>query len=270
MHELHFIASQPGPTDTATVTSEQMRVIFRKFRQDLNTPTKKLVFVFLTLVVGFAGPFGTYVSMSPLERLFYWGLVIGSSILLVTAVRVVLMHQRPGWSYWKLAIAASCIFALIYATLLAWVINPITGITHYDHYGWSFLFMMVLVIAIAVHGIRYFTMEIRPPRMPRILERLPEEKRGRIIRLTARDHFVDVYTDKGMYSIRIRFADAVNETEGVDGICVHRSHWVAIDAICAAQKANGRISLLLCDGTVVPVSRKYHSEVRSRGIVKDP
>jgi DNA-binding LytR/AlgR family response regulator len=57
----------------------------------------------------------------------------------------------------------------------------------------------------------------------------------------------------------------VAELDGVEGAQVHRSWWVARDAITDAKRGDGRALLTLKDGAQVPVSRTYAGELRERG-----
>jgi len=250
-----------------------MRVFWKKFLGNLNTPLKKLTFVFLSLIIGIAGPFGSYITMSLFERILYWGFAIGLSIVMITAIRSALILSRPQWSYWKIGTVASLMLSIIYSAMIYYSTIHVFRLDQAMMPDFILLSGAVFLISIAMHAIRYFTIETTMKSdntAPRILDRLPQEKRGRVIRISARDHFVDVFTENGMHSIRMRFADAVNETEdGVRGFCVHRSHWVAEDAILEARKKNGRISVFLRDGSVIPVSRKYQHNVIENGFLKE-
>lgn len=63
----------------------------------------------------------------------------------------------------------------------------------------------------------------------------------------------------------MRLSDAIKETAPVAGMQVHRSHWVALDAVASATRKNGKPVLTLENGTEVPVSRTYLDAVRSAG-----
>ena len=102
---------------------------------------------------------------------------------------------------------------------------------------------------------------------PRLHRRLPADFTGRVLRLTVRDHFVDVVTTDGTFTLRSRFADAIDEMEPVVGHCTHRSHWVARDAIESVERAGGKIHLRLVNGDRVPVSRKYRPGLEKAGLV---
>ena len=101
---------------------------------------------------------------------------------------------------------------------------------------------------------------------PRFLERLPLKLRGAAVwAVEAEDHYLRLHTSKGQDLILMRLADAVAELEGIEGAQVHRSWWVARDAIVAARRGDGRATLTLKDGAEVPVSRTYAGALRDRG-----
>lgn len=104
------------------------------------------------------------------------------------------------------------------------------------------------------------------PPPPKFLERLPLKLRGaEVWAVEAEDHYLRLHTSKGQDLILMRLADAVAELEGIEGLQVHRSWWVAHDAIVDAKRGDGRATLTLKDGAQVPVSRTYAGELRSRG-----
>ena len=71
-------------------------------------------------------------------------------------------------------------------------------------------------------------------------------------------------TAQGQTSLLMRFADAMAELDGVAGMQVHRSHWVAFAAVRGITRARGKTFLQLEDGRLVPVSRSYLDAVAER------
>jgi hypothetical protein len=101
---------------------------------------------------------------------------------------------------------------------------------------------------------------------PKFLERLPLRLRGgEVWAVEAEDHYLRLHTSKGQDLILMRLADAVTELEGIEGAQVHRSWWIARDAITGAERGDGRATLTLKDGAQVPVSRTYARTLRERG-----
>jgi len=64
----------------------------------------------------------------------------------------------------------------------------------------------------------------------------------------------------------MRFGDALNEVEGIEGARVHRSHWVARSAVRRLLREDGKMTLDLTNGTRVPVSRSYRQAAIGLGI----
>jgi DNA-binding LytR/AlgR family response regulator len=100
----------------------------------------------------------------------------------------------------------------------------------------------------------------------RFLERLPPKLRGAAMwAVEAEDHYLRLHTSKGQDLILMRLADAVAELEGIEGLQVHRSWWVARDAVSDIARGDGRATLTLQDGSQVPVSRTYARVLREKG-----
>ena len=99
----------------------------------------------------------------------------------------------------------------------------------------------------------------------KFLERLPLKLRGADVwAVEAEDHYLRLHTSKGQDLILLRLADAIAELDGIEGAQVHRSWWVAREAITAAKRGDGRATLTLRDGSEVPVSRTYAAALRER------
>lgn len=101
---------------------------------------------------------------------------------------------------------------------------------------------------------------------PRFLDRLPPRLRGAVIHaVQAEDHYLRIHTDRGSDLILMRLSDAVAELEGLEGAQVHRSWWVAQDAVRDVKRGDGRATLTLAGGLTVPVSRRHARALRAAG-----
>ena len=101
-----------------------------------------------------------------------------------------------------------------------------------------------------------------PPHETVLLAKLPFDKRGQILALSAERHYVRVITDRGEDLVLMRFADAVALCEMLEGLQVHRSHWVRRAAIREIQKRDGGGELHLVSGHRLPVSRSYSGALK--------
>ena len=92
---------------------------------------------------------------------------------------------------------------------------------------------------------------------PAILRRLRDANRGKLLALQAQEHYVMVYTDRGDELITYSFGNALQDLEPNAGLRVHRSWWVAADAVERMERIADKWQLLLKSGQTVPVSRSY-------------
>ena len=102
---------------------------------------------------------------------------------------------------------------------------------------------------------------------PALLERLPYPVRGDLVALSVRDHYVEVVTRHGRHLLLMRLSDAIRETAPVAGVQIHRSHWVALDAVVRIVRSDGRVLVELPNGTRLPVSRGFLPAAREAGLV---
>ena len=135
-------------------------------------------------------------------------------------------------------------------------------------------FMLItLVMCLVMSGFAIFLSHRRTepvaaaaPAAVKFLERLPLKLRGaEVWAVEAEDHYLRLHTSRGQDLILMRLADAVAELEGLEGAQVHRSWWVARDAVADARRGDGRATLTLKDGSEVPVSRTYAKLIRGAG-----
>lgn len=104
--------------------------------------------------------------------------------------------------------------------------------------------------------------EQAPP--PLLRDKLPPRlARARLLAVQAEDHYLRVHTDAGDALLLMRFADALQALDALDGLRVHRSWWVARSAVEEARWSRGRGDLTLAGGLTAPVSRAYAEAVRA-------
>ena len=88
------------------------------------------------------------------------------------------------------------------------------------------------------------------------LARLPPPLRqAKVWAVSAEDHYLRVHTSAGETLILMRLADALRELQGIAGAQVHRSWWVAREAVIGVRQ-EGRKRVLVVGATLaVPISR---------------
>jgi hypothetical protein len=101
-----------------------------------------------------------------------------------------------------------------------------------------------------------------------LLAALPPHLGREVITVEAQDHHVSVHTALGHAQVLYKFRDAVRDLAGFDGLQVHRSFWVARQAIeRIAPHGSGHL-LHLKTGQRVPVSRAYKAVIRQFGLIE--
>ncbi len=243
----------------------------------------------ITLVVAFLGPFGSFELGSFEERFLYWGLMIfgGYAIvrpfmLLASALTVRL--RLPEAAVWLGLVA----IAALPVTLLAWFgtgANRPPSPTDFLRLYPNVLLLGSLVTLVfwvlnrqpaasrptapseaALHA---KPTTAAPATGPRLLERLPPGQRRAILALETEDHYVRVHSETGSSLILIRMRDAVAEMDGVEGMQVHRSWWVARRAVTGHQSDGRNLRLHLEGGLIVPVARGSVQAVQDAGLLGD-
>lgn len=89
----------------------------------------------------------------------------------------------------------------------------------------------------------------------RFLDRLPPELGTQLIALEMEDHYVRAHTILGSDLVLMRLRDAVAELDGLDGMQIHRSWWVARHAVTGVKREGRNVRLVLESGLEAPVSR---------------
>lgn len=232
-----------------------------------------------SVLLGLAGPFGTYDQLALPARLAYWAAVAVSTYFIGGAcvflfVRTVSPGRMPGAAIFGLAGAVSG----IPVALVVWGINalvfagPGTGIGLLPLAAYTIAIAAIVSALLAVFERLYQQAKIpgataAEPKRPRVVERLPPAQRGRLTRMSMQDHYVDVRTTRGGGLVLMRFADAVAEADGAEGLQIHRSHWVAKEAVRQAVRRDGKLFLKLADGAELPVSRSFQAAVKDAGLL---
>lgn len=228
--------------------------------------------VLVGLFLAFAGAFGSG-EASLAYRLIYWTV----TMLIGAAVGGVIAHVFAEWAalddrpilrgvLMSLAIAAPL-------TVLIWAITVLLSDRPWrlaDMLAFAGPVYLVSALMTALGHLldRPVQTHAAPAAgaPPRFLERVPARLRGAAIHaVSSEDHYLRIHTERGSDLILMRLSDAVAELEGLEGAQVHRSWWVARDAVLGARRGDGRATLTVKGGIEAPVSRRYAPALRKAG-----
>jgi hypothetical protein len=227
------------------------------------------VAVFLTLTDAFG------LEILPLGwRLFYWLVLLAMGQSGSLLIRASLDRMQISRSRLVLAGLLRCVLGSVPMTVAAWLVTALALSQPLRAARLPELYLPVLVVTAAMVCLNLLAQRRpaethatdAPGAPPDILARLPPKLRAaRLYAMQAEDHYVRLYTSAGSDLVLLRFADAMAELRGIEGARVHRSWWVARDAVESSCREDGKLFLALRGGTKAPVSRTYTRALRAEG-----
>lgn len=275
-----------------------MRPIFQNLRQSIFSRVSLSVWILFTVAATVMGPFNTSSVLTLPGRGAYWAVIVAGALVIsavVAELAALLVPDRRRWAFDLLRIAGMVVcfspFVLLWTNFM---------LRDYSDYtpDLGMVAVFVALIGVVVHTTRRILRdeqakflheesgrlampvtevpqptvaaadpEPEQPEAPRLMRRLPDGTVGPVLRLSASDHFVEVVLPAETHSLRMRFADAIEEMDGVAGYCAHRSHWVAQAAITQVERDGARILLRLINDDTIPVSRTYRPRLEKAGIL---
>ena len=234
-----------------------------------------LIWAVVTLTLAFAGPFGTYSSFSFLSRIVFWGVPLFVLTIVALEIRR-LMCRRLGITDFGRVVAGSAVAVAAVSVPVCqgmYVLFGMRGRVPFAAEVAVFFFLATIGVGALIKSISdgappepmaEIVTEQAEPVAPRLVLRLPEDRRGKLVSVSVRNHYVDVVTELGKSELLLRLGDAIAETDPEPGAQVHRSHWVAWHAVETYQREGQKQFLHLKGGAVIPVSRTYRDLVEER------
>jgi DNA-binding LytR/AlgR family response regulator len=246
-----------------------------------------LVMVALGLLIGLLGPFGTFAA-PPAARMVSWvvWLLAGYVFFRPTGIVATWLCEATG-----LPRFAGTLLALIVASVPVTLVITMMAMhkSFADALRWPGFWTMYLyiwivsaVVATAMTAI-FGRSEAAPPAPASPLEPATEPATaeppapalsptlplppgfGPVRALKGEDHYVRVIGDGRDELILMRMRDAIERLENRDGLRVHRSWWVARDAVASVRR-DGRTALItLSTGHEAPVARDMIAQLRTAG-----
>lgn len=257
----------------------------------------------LAVVVGFLGPFGSYVGTSLVERISEWAaLLVGAFVIVRPWIWILQRVSRLTW----LPAGPLILWGVVAISLpLAMVWRSVGQDAYRELDGYAELLPFALLCALAVLGVVHWariadqritarlanppqsltfrdervasridnaTPDVQSPEgdaVPRLLTRLSPGFHAPIVALQSEDHYVRVHGRHGSELILMRLRDAIAEMAGVEGEQVHRSWWVAQDGVAATLRVGRAWNVRLLNGELAPVARDSICRLQQSGFLVD-
>lgn len=246
-----------------------------ELKADFSSRVPAVIWLAVTLAIAVSGPFGSYGEMSLPARLAFWAPVMAVGIAIATVIRA--------FVYGTLALKANLLGSVLAAALICLVVCPPLFVLVRLFFepaqagipGFGELVLLVGSVSLGVCAVRHSVTVPEPlpvaeepvpaePTLSRLMRRLDPAVQGDLWSISVRDHYVEVATSAGSASLLMRLSDAIHEAEPVEGEQVHRSHWVAWEAVREVEREEGKMHLILRNGQKIPVSRANRPKVDER------
>jgi DNA-binding LytR/AlgR family response regulator len=238
------------------------------------------------LLLGFAGPFGSYPAYPRATRYAFWlGLTL-VGVAAALAADAVLPRSRLLHVHLIRTGAVALVSALPMTFVVAWTMSLVQPGRVFTPQQLPALFVAVAAVQLlVVYATRTSASKaagVEPPAAAAdaqkhesepdsaatfptaLLNKLPPEIGRDIIALETEDHYLRVHAVGGSALILMRMADAVVMLDPQLGAQVHRRWWVAEGAVAGMRMDAQKLSLQLSDNSLVPVGRTFSAAVRAR------
>ena len=234
------------------------------------------------LVLGFAGPFGTYPAFPTETRYVFWLAMSTAGVVTAIAAEALLPVARLRHSAVRIG-AVALVSALPMTFVVAWTMSLLQPGRVFTPQQLPLLFACVAAVQLLIvyattataaddaeapgraPALREPEAEAVPAAFPSaLLSRLPPGIGSDIIALELEDHYLRVHTAGGSALILMRMADAVASLNPQLGAQVHRRWWVAEAAVTGVRMEGQKLSLCLTDDILVPVGRTFSAAARAR------
>jgi len=224
-------------------------------------------------------------TLLPVPRTVFWALHVYPALALLQLAQMALMrlpvYAKGGMWLW--VCLSGVVGAALFTPWALWldalfgmdVVDP--SDTDAEEGLWSEftnIAPILVVVWLALNGGRMLRLSpatsaanrhvSRPaPRPLGISAKLPPERSGDIIALSAELHYTRVFTPQGSDLVLYPFGTAVSEQPPDVGRQVHRSHWVNLAHVTGVERVGQRAICHLTGGVAIPVSRSNRAALEA-------
>ena len=239
---------------------------FREIKSLLLSWPRFVIWASAVVIASISGPYDTLRVLGFPMDIVFWSVVIGVGMAFSNILS--LWSEAALVRFGRLACFAirGLIFSGILGTLTWIFVFWFSVGTGNQTVSYPVMLLNFFAVFVALGLIVAAITQLVRPKQPdefAFLGRLREGQRAELISVSSDDHYVIANTAGGREAIFMRFSDALAELDELDGLQVHRSHWVCRSSIVSTREPEGKLVLVLKDNSEVPVSRRHVDEVRT-------
>lgn len=216
------------------------------------------------VLLAILAPFGTAVFDWPIRAAFWIGMTFAGGFgALIARMIMARWADDAGIAYVVFAMSIGATLAVSPFVLFVFSTQTAASI------GLSLFYIWVISIAISAVGAlsdraQSASDTLAAPTRPALMDRLPPRLRDAMLyAITSEDHYVRVITDHGEHMHLMRLSDAEDLAHPIAGLKPHRSWWVAESGVEHVKRKDGKLTITLKNGDIVPVSRSGTKALRA-------
>jgi hypothetical protein len=258
----------------------------------------------IAAIIGFLGPFGTYLDSTVADRVAqWWKLLMGAYLFVRPWIIALRWLAHVTWLPSR-ALVLSAVVAASVPLAMLW--RSVGQDAYRELEGYAGLIPFALLCALAVLAVEVWANQtndrLRSQRTveaearqsaprptdsdpqaasavsplaagevrPKLLDRLSPTFQAPILALQSEDHYVRVHGIAGSELVLLRLRDAIAEMAGVAGEQVHRSWWVSRDGVGSFEQAGRSWAIRLRNGETAPVARESALRLQRAGFLPIP
>lgn len=232
-----------------------------------------IIIIMMTLLLAQIAPYNTHQIGGFLARLAYWGSIIIVSWLSLIVVDKPLKALFK-WPYFIIGSISTLLMTIPLTAYIILINVTIVGDNFYIDGILSFWLQIVitsqcvfLLIYFTVHNVvkLYGGSEEMAKSSPLFLKKIA----GELLYIKSEDHYLRIVTTAENKLILYKLKDAMHQLEAshIDGMMIHRSHWVAKSAIKSHKKDGRKNLLVLSNDDVLPVSATFFKNLKGQDYV---
>ena len=250
-----------------------------------------VVMVAVGVALAALGPFGSFAIGSFGARLAYWipAVLIGYAIFRPITLAAILIAQRLLLPALPAAVVGVLLAAVPGTFAIAYLGGYRPGAEPqfeqlfqlYIQVGLIGVLVMVVFVLLGQGSTRASASRsqavplalapapspVETPATAPFLNRLPGAWANRLVALEMEDHYVRAHGPDSSTLILLRMRDAEAELAGIDGMRIHRSWWVARDAVERVVRDGRGYKLRLTNGLEPPVARDRVAALKAAGLL---
>lgn len=200
------------------------------------------------VVISLAGVLAGIIPLCMALILFPFHVIFRANLWVLTGLNIVL---------------SATLFSLVEPVIPTYFYDK--GVLHFEDLFWKILIFYALALSylqMRIRGKVCFNTYQKRHKIRTIEHLVPADKRGPLVALSAQDHYVSIITEKGEHLNRMSMKEAIALAPEGEGMQVHRSHWVAFNAMLSLDKTSDRYFVKLRNGTLLPVAKSKVKDVR--------